>query len=230
MHSAIQQSSSSWNHSVRPRRDAEVAVGAHRKPSSIRSTTASISAAVGAVGDEGRRLEQRGEQHVGERLDRLAGDRSGRHAGGERLADQAEPVALGELAPDLGGQHRRCVEEADAADVVVGGDVEVRHRPPTELLERLGCGHRRLGDPAEHLVLDLLVHRLEQRLLGLEVVVHGAAGHAGSLDDLLAAGAGEALLGEQLPGGGEQRRPGRGPALGLRAAVTSVTLDGHRPP
>jgi hypothetical protein len=40
------------------------------------------------------------------------------------------------------------------------------------------------------------------------VVVEGAAGDAGAADDLLGADRGIAALGEQPPGGGDQRLPG----------------------
>ena len=75
------------------------------------------------------------------------------------------------------------------------------------------------------LELDLLVDRAEQILLGREVVVQRPACHAGALDDVFPSRGGEAALGEQRPGGREQRGPGLLAALGLGAPVTSVTLD-----
>src|SRR3712207_9190042 len=55
----------------------------------------------------------------------------------------------------------------------------------------------------------------EQRLLVGEVVVHRAAGHAGSLDDGFPAGGGVAVSSEELAGGFHERAARRRRALGL---------------
>ncbi len=55
---------------------------------------------------------------------------------------------------------------------------------------------------------DSLHHRTEQAGLVTEVVVQRAAGEAGAGHDVLGPGARVALLGEQLPGGAQQRGAG----------------------
>ena len=68
------------------------------------------------------------------------------------------------------------------------------------------------------LALDLLEDRVEQLAACRANWWYSApARHAGGADDLLGADVGVAALGEQLPGGGDQRAAGRGRALGLGA-------------
>ena len=141
----------------------------------------------------------------------------------ERGPDLPEPVALRELAPHVARQHRGRVEQHDAAHLRRRRGVEERRRAPAQLLHRVVGRHRGGHRGRRELALDLLVDRPEQLFLGREVVVERAACHAGALDDVLPPGRGEAPFREQRPGGGEQRGPGLLPALGLGAAVTSVT-------
>ena len=91
--------------------------------------------------------------------------------------------------------------------------------------------------PRQQVLLDRLVDGLEEGLLRREVVVQRAPGHPGPLHDLLASGASEALLREQVARGGQEGGARRRPPLALGAAgpggvtrVTRFALDAHRPP
>ena len=74
-------------------------------------------------------------------------------------------------------------------------------------------------------------HRGQQGLRVGEVVVEGPAGDPGRPDDLLGPDARIAPLGEGRPSGGDQRRPGRLGARGLRAGrrapATALPFDIH---
>src|SRR5438067_1309737 len=71
----------------------------------------------------------------------------------------------------------------------------------------MAWAQRRAGG-VEDLAHDLHGGLPEDRLLGVEVVVEAAVGHARRLGDVADAGVEEALLLEHLTAGLDQRRPG----------------------
>ena len=82
-------------------------------------------------------------------------------------------------------------------------------RAEAQLARRIAAGAGRGEDRLDDVGLDRLVDGAEQVLLAGEVVVHRAAGDPGGVDDLLAAGRGVALTGEQATSRCDQRAPGR---------------------
>ena len=171
---------------------------------------------------------QGGEQHVGDRLDRTAGHLPGGHDLLHAGPHDAEPVHLRQLAVHRRVEHRRRVEQDDALDRGIERGVEERVRAEAQLARRIAAGAGRGEDRLDDVGLDRLVDGAEQVLLAGEVVVHRAAGDPGGVDDLLAAGRGVALMGEQAASRRDQRAPGRGRTLGLGPPVTPFTVDPHR--
>jgi hypothetical protein len=151
-------------------------------------------------------------------------------AGREDALDQAESVAGSDLAPLLPTEHRRGVEEDDPLDLRFEAGVEEHLGARVQRLERAGAGGHGSHQPGRELGLDLLVGGAQEAALVLEVVVEGAAGDAGSADDLLGADRGIATLGEQVPSGGDQRFPGGLRARSLRASLAPRRLGSLRCP
>ena len=169
-----------------------------------------------------------GQQHVRERVDRLGGHPAARDRSLEAFANHAQRVGGGNLATHVLVEDRRRVDDADAPHSGVAGRVEVCVAPESELFDRIVDRHRRSSDGHHHLLLDGLEYGAEEIRLVVEVVVHRTAGHPGRGNDLLATCARVALLGEEASRGGDQRGArGRRP-LGLRAPVTTFTVD-HGP-
>ncbi len=79
----------------------------------------------------------------------------------------------------------------------------------------VAAAERALGDALRRLGLDLLEDRLEELLLVAELVIEGAARHAGRADDLLGADRAVAALREQGASGAQQPVARRARALFL---------------
>ena len=143
------------------------------------------------------------------------------------------PISRQRSQPSTAGP----VEEDDLLHLRARARVRGTSRRPA----RIASSGPRRSEPSApvairsvELDLDLLVDRLEELALAVEVVVEGAAGDAGGADDLLGADAGVAALGEERPGGGDQgrrasprsARPGCGDAplgrLGFSACLTFI--------
>ena len=115
------------------------------------------------------------------------------------------------------------------ADALHGGiehRVQVGVAAGPELLQGLVAPrHRRFGRGRDDLGLDFLVDGDEEGLLVAEVVLQGAARHAGQRDDLLPAGSGVPLGREELTGRADEGGPGRLRSLRLRPPRPRFALD-----
>ena len=131
-------------------------------------------------------------------------------------------LTIGEVLPPEDG---RAVDEHDLPVGLVGGggfEVDLAVGP-----EERPCAGGRVGRTApeqgRHLRQHLLVHGPEQVLLVAEVMVEGAPGQPGLLDDLLGAGGLEPVPGEDPAGRVEQ-----GAAGVAHVRVAEAPAGGHR--
>ncbi len=83
------------------------------------------------------------------------------------------------------------------------------------VLRRTGGGRGKGAEAGEDLVLEFSEDGDEEVALVLELVIEGAAGHTGFLDDALGGGAGIALGGEEAAGDIKKGAAGSGGLFGL---------------
>ena len=125
-------------------------------------------------------------------------------------------MAHADLPPALPTEDRGAVEEHDAPHLGLAAGVEPGVGAGDERRERI-VGRRDDGvdQSAGEVDLDGLDHRGEQVGLVGELVVEGAARDTGGVGDALGADLRVPVLGEQRPGGGDQRGTGGGGPIGL---------------
>ncbi len=148
----------------------------------------------------------------------------------EGLCHQAQSVGGVDLAPCLPAEHRGGVEQHHAPDGGVQCGVEERQATESELLHGVVAAQGGGGDLRGELGLDGFHHGAKEPLLRGEMVRQRPPGHPGAYHDLLLAGPGESMFGEQLAPGIEEGAAGGGPAFGLAPAPArsgGVFVDSH---
>ena len=174
--------------------------------------------AVVGAGRVERGLLERADEDVGERADGLAGEQPRIEQRLDGQLDQAEavarPISRQRSHPSAAGASIstiRCTSGSAQRPASRRCRRAARATGSSAPAEQAG------GEPLGDLRLDLLEDRGEQVLLAGELVVERAAGHPGGPGDLVGADRGVALLGEQRTRGGDERRSGRSPSVGLGA-------------
>lgn len=167
------------------------------------------------TGKDERGFHECTEQHVRERVDGLASDRSGVHGGLESDLREAEAVGLLEHPPLRPTEHGGRLDESDTTHRGVKADVEERFGTTAQHPHWIGDPIDACLQPSDHHGFDLLEDRLEERRLVGEVVVQGALRRSCGAGELVDRGPDETAVREQLASRVEERRPGLLRLLGL---------------
>ncbi len=149
------------------------------------------------------------------RIDRTRPKQTELHRCLQTCLDQREPVLLVDLAPRLGPQHGRTVNEDDLPNCRVDRRPKECINTEAHALQGIRRSVRCDDNGFDKLSLYLLEDRAEHVALRPEMVVQRAFGNAGALHDVVDGRSRVALSREQLPGDGQQLPPCRLGSLSL---------------